>query len=300
MPNDRTIESFLTLCETLNYGEAARRLFLSHQALSRQIVRLEGELGHALFARSTRSVCLTAVGELFRDYFTGERERYGQVCAEAERLEYVGSSDLRIGCPLGLRAPDRVRAAVERFRRACPEAGVHMEWYDVDVLPQKFQGDALDLVVSLDDSGLQEYEGCRRLPLMETRRVLAVSASHPCYQASRLAEFSGQVFYYEAATREADRFLQENIAQVLERAGVERARVQRAPNLESRQNAVELGLGCCLSMDLDTLCAKPQIRTIPLDTPATGISCYWKADSPKRAVGLFTKLLEENEGGALT
>ena len=105
MPADRMVESFLTLCETLNYAQAARRLFLSHQALSRQIARLEEELGQQLFVRSTRSVRLTAVGELYRSYFQEERERSARVRTEAERLAPVGRSDLRIGCPLGVGAP---------------------------------------------------------------------------------------------------------------------------------------------------------------------------------------------------
>ncbi len=295
MPNDRTIEAFLLLCETLNYGEAARRLFLSHQALSRQIARLEGELGHRLFVRSTRSVRLTAVGELFRDYFTGERERYGQTCAEAERLEYVGSSDLRMGCPLGIGVPERVAGALTRFRKEYPQAGVHMEWYDVDELPKKLGGDALDLAVTLDDSDLQEYAQCERLRLARVRRVLAVAALHPCYGAEELASFSGQTFYYEASTQEADRFLRENIAQTLEGMGAVGARIERMPNLQSRQNAVELGLGCCLCLDMDTLCADPAVRAIPLDTPPTGISCYWKPDNPKPAVRAFVTMLEQSE-----
>ena len=294
VPADRMVESFLILCETLNYAQAARRLFLSHQALSRQIARLEEELGHTLFVRSTRSVRLTAVGELYRAYFQEERERYARVRTEAERLEYVGRNDLRIGYPLGVGAPEPVAAAVERFRRERPEVGIHMEWYDVDALPGRFAGDALDLVITVDDSDVQEYADCRRLFLMETQRVLLVSRRHPCFGAERLDQFSGQVFYYEASgSSQSDQFLRENIAQTLERAGVSQPSIEQLPNLQSRQNAVELGLGCCLCLDVDTLCANPSIRAIPLDTPPSGISCYWKPDSGKPAVGAFAALLAE-------
>ena len=86
MLTQRLVESFLTLAETLSYTEAARRLYLSHQALSKQIAKLEEELGYLLFARSTRSVALTAVGELFYSYFRDEAGRYAQVCLEAEQL----------------------------------------------------------------------------------------------------------------------------------------------------------------------------------------------------------------------
>ena len=304
VPADRMVESFLTLCETLSYAQAARRLFLSHQALSRQIARLEEELGQQLFVRSTRSVRLTAVGELYRSYFQEERERSVRVRAEAERLAHVGRSDLRIGCPLGVGAPEPLPEAVARFRRERPKVGVHMEWYDVDDLPGRFAGDALDLVITVDDSDVREFADCRRLFLRETRRVLAVSAGHPCFQAERLEQFSGQTFYYEASgSAESDRFLRENIAQTRAAAGVAQPEIEQLPNLQSRQNAVELGLGCCLCLDVDTLCASPSVRTLALDTPVSGISCYWKPDSEKPAVGAFAALLadlkkNQEEGGA--
>ena len=79
--------------------------------------------------------------------------------------------------------------------------------------------------------------------------------------------------------------------------------IEQLPNLQSRQNAVELGLGCCLCLDVDTLCASPSVRTLALDTPVSGISCYWKPDSEKPAVGAFAALLadlkkNQEEGGA--
>lgn len=101
MLTQRLVESFLTLAETLSYTEAARRLYLSHQALSKQIAKLEEELGYLLFARSTRSVALTAVGELFYSYFRDEAGRYAQVCLEAEQLARSQERDLRVGFPLG-------------------------------------------------------------------------------------------------------------------------------------------------------------------------------------------------------
>ena len=61
MLTERAIAAFLALAETLNYTEAARRLYMTHQALSKQIARLEETLNHRLFVRSTRSVQLTAV-----------------------------------------------------------------------------------------------------------------------------------------------------------------------------------------------------------------------------------------------
>lgn len=58
------IECFLEAARTLNFTEAANRLYISQQGLSRQIASLEKELELRLFDRTTRDVRLTRSGEL--------------------------------------------------------------------------------------------------------------------------------------------------------------------------------------------------------------------------------------------
>ncbi|MFC6937228.1 LysR family transcriptional regulator [Actinomadura yumaensis] len=53
----------MAVAEELNFSAAARRLYVSQQALSRVIQQLEREVGVALFERTTRSVRLTPAGE---------------------------------------------------------------------------------------------------------------------------------------------------------------------------------------------------------------------------------------------
>ena len=58
------IECFLEVAHTLNFTEAASRLYISQQGLSRQISALENELELRLFERTTREVRLTRSGEI--------------------------------------------------------------------------------------------------------------------------------------------------------------------------------------------------------------------------------------------
>ena len=58
------IQSFVAVAEEKSFSSAARHLFISQQSLSKQIARLEEELGAPLLVRS-RPLNLTAEGKLF-------------------------------------------------------------------------------------------------------------------------------------------------------------------------------------------------------------------------------------------
>ncbi len=64
----RQLEYFLTVAKEGNVTRAARKLYTAQPSLSRQIHKLEEELGAPLFDRSRRGMRLTTVGETFLHY----------------------------------------------------------------------------------------------------------------------------------------------------------------------------------------------------------------------------------------
>ena len=61
------LEYFLAICKYNNISKAATQLFISQPALSQQLIRLEKELGAALFIRRENSLMLTEIGEGFQE-----------------------------------------------------------------------------------------------------------------------------------------------------------------------------------------------------------------------------------------
>jgi DNA-binding transcriptional LysR family regulator len=84
----RLLRAFVTAAEELHFTRAAARLYVAQQALSRDIRRLERELGSGLFVRTTRQVALTADGERLLPYarrVLAAQDDLLAACADAPR-----------------------------------------------------------------------------------------------------------------------------------------------------------------------------------------------------------------------
>jgi LysR family positive regulator for ilvC len=64
----RELELFISLAETLHFGQTGEQMHLSPSAISRTVKRMEDELGQRLLERDRRSVRLTAAGAALLQY----------------------------------------------------------------------------------------------------------------------------------------------------------------------------------------------------------------------------------------
>ncbi len=137
MDNINALTVFVQVADTRSFVGAGRALGLTASAVGKAIVRLEDRLGVRLFHRSTRSVTLTAEGELFLD-------RCRRILAEIEAAEAELSQTLlapkgrlRVSLPL---VGDPFLPVLARFKETHPGVDLDLDFSDrrVDLIDDGF------------------------------------------------------------------------------------------------------------------------------------------------------------------
>jgi Transcriptional regulator len=121
----REIRSFVVLAEELHFGKAAQLLHLSQPALSKQILRLEEELGGPLFSRGRRGARLTALG---RQFLPGARSLLRDsehLLAWTRRAARGDVGRLRLG--FGFHTFELVPRLLVKLRRNLPEVELSLQ-----------------------------------------------------------------------------------------------------------------------------------------------------------------------------
>ena len=92
MISETLVRSFLTLARTKNVTEAARQLYLSQQAVSKHLARLEEDLDCILFRRERGGMVLTDEGEIYYEAFSHMEDTLtaARECGHAAHLAVGG------------------------------------------------------------------------------------------------------------------------------------------------------------------------------------------------------------------
>ncbi|WP_349267469.1 LysR family transcriptional regulator [Erwinia amylovora] len=130
----RHLRYFIAVAEELHFGRAALRLNISQPPLSQQIQLLEQEIGARLFARTNRSVRLTAAGEQFYKDASLILQQVCQAADKAARLHRGDEGELRIGFTSSAPLINAVSNALFTFRQRYP--AVHVEMQEINTRQQ--------------------------------------------------------------------------------------------------------------------------------------------------------------------
>ena len=171
----RHLRYFVAVAEEENVSRAAAKLHVSQPGVSRQIHDLEDELGFLLFARTGKSVRLTAAGRIF---FGEARDILARTAAAVERARasLASAAEIHVGyIPSG--TVEILPRALRVFRGRFP--GMHVTLHDLsaeEVQPLLLQR-KLNLALTVLRHRLSRELGLKELARYET--CVAVGATHP-------------------------------------------------------------------------------------------------------------------------
>ena len=128
----RQLRYFVAVAEELNFTRAAARLQMAQPPLSRQIQKLEAEIGIQLFRRDRGKVSLTDAGHVLLEEASGVLAQAAHAIDSARRAHDGKTGLIRIGIAWGL--GDKVSRVLGRHSRQFPN--VEIECKDVASTPQ--------------------------------------------------------------------------------------------------------------------------------------------------------------------
>ena len=172
------IRYFLKAAQTGSFSTAASEMFVSAQALTKQIGVLEDELGGRLFDRSPQGVKLTHFGVFAQQKLTLITEEFDKIIGDLKRFAQNDKERITIGIFSALPREELVTPIVSFLLASYPDYQISLEMIELEEGRKKLMDGHLDLLLTNvhEQDNLFGYQ-CLSFGTHETRIV--VSLTHP-------------------------------------------------------------------------------------------------------------------------
>ncbi len=141
--NSSQIRCFIESARQMSFTAAAAMLYLSPQAVSKQVISLEEDLGMRLFDRNGPRLSLTESGKLFFSLFTGLDRQLHFVLEDIRLYHKSQKMGLSVGISEWIDPAGAFLEGVNAFRAVYPNCKVSMSVYsNVDLLSALANGQA--------------------------------------------------------------------------------------------------------------------------------------------------------------
>lgn len=179
----RQLRYFARVAETLHFGRAAEKEFVTQSVISTQIASLEKELGFRLFDRTSHRVTLTPAGTAFLADVERTLGALGQAVSQARNIAMGPQRRLRVGV-FGEGAGPLTHLILSAFRAG--PSGVDIQFVELSMVNQLAavrdgEVDVALLRLPIADARLDVY------PLFAEPRVAAVPAEDELAEAPALS-----------------------------------------------------------------------------------------------------------------
>ncbi|MBQ0065457.1 MAG: LysR family transcriptional regulator [Firmicutes bacterium] len=172
----KLLEYFLMVAKEENITRAAQKLYITQPTLSRQLAKLEEELGVSLFKRGQYNITLTEEGELLRKRAQTIVHLTNSTKSELHKEQVELSGEITIGCAESVNM--RILARwMKGFQEKNPNVLFEIQTGTADDMVEKMDKGLIDLALILKRLDYSSYPYIA-MPLRDEFKVL-LPENHP-------------------------------------------------------------------------------------------------------------------------
>ena len=262
---------YMELCKQKNFTEAGYACNMTQGALSKQIRKLENELGITLIRRNTRKFELSKEGEIFLSYAKKMTGTYEEMLKNVQK-----NQEIKIGC-MPVLAPYHFARLVADFRKEYPDIKLVIDERIASDIQEN--SDRYDFLI-LRENMMEDQKKVRFSPLYDDKLCAVLYEKHPLYGRDRLQlkELKDDVFIFpERGSGSYEVFYKS-----CEKAGFEPKIAFEFPQANTIMSFVSEGVGVTITFSTvyrEAKCAG--VKMIPLeDELHSVISLFYRKNKP--------------------
>lgn len=262
---------YMELCKQKNFTEAGYVCNMTQGALSKQIRKLENELGITLIRRNTRKFELSKEGEIFLSYAKKMTGTYEEMLKNVQK-----NQEIKIGC-MPVLAPYHFARLVADFRKEYPDIKLVIDERIASDIQEN--SDRYDFLI-LRENMMEDQKKFRFSPLYDDKLCAVLYEKHPLYGRDRLQlkELKDDVFIFpERGSGSYEVFYKS-----CEKAGFEPKIAFEFPQANTIMSFVSEGVGVTITFSTvyrEAKCAG--VKMIPLeDELHSVISLFYRKNKP--------------------
>ena len=262
---------YMELCKQKNFTEAGYACNMTQGALSKQIRKLENELGITLIRRNTRKFELSKEGEIFLSYAKKMTGTYEEMLKNVQK-----NQEIKIGC-MPVLAPYHFARLVADFRKEYPDIKLVIDERIASDIQEN--SDRYDFLI-LRENMMEDQKKFRFSPLYDDKLCAVLYEKHPLYGRDRLQlkELKDDVFIFpERGSGSYEVFYKS-----CEKAGFEPKIAFEFPQANTIMSFVSEGVGDTITFSTvyrEAKCAG--VKMIPLeDELHSVISLFYRKNKP--------------------
>lgn len=284
--NDIMISVFLSVAETKSFTKTANAMYLTQQAVSKNIARYEAHLGFKLFDRTTRMVVLTDAGNELYEFLRDSMGAYHRVIDHIKNQAKESDSILRIGIMERLSIVEYIAETESRLSALHPSIKLEWSYHPGHMLPGMLERGELDLFISFAMPKEHVPNHLRYMSILDSVQELLIASDYPNGEAFSTAKDLESVPLYLFQNVNSTGDPEEDIASFRLHHQTETYQpknIQVLPSEADAKLAVKLGKGVTITNTRCEMAKDPALRAIPL-RKNNDICCFWTPENPKEAV----------------